>query len=467
MQLAADEISSYKWYPNWRLCHTYVASAISLAVSVASSIGKMVDSPISMNTEMVLLVGCVAILGIPHGASDHVVIANSLYKRFRTCWLPVFLVVYLGLVGLVLFFWHLAPVLALITFIAVSALHFGLGDVDRKLAQRDDIYLLEVCSRGFMIMVLPCVHHTKNVDRIWSWLVGDEDSNRSVILALEWMHHFMPFWYISICAIVVWHQILFFRCCKLDRSLKGLTTRSENRNSRDSTNNKTQDVAESDRDNQPVNGNTSTSPNQENSPVQTTDNLSDLSISNKVISETHIHSQQQVSWLEELSSPSCHHHSIIVELFSIYALFASTSPLVAFIIYFCIWHSARHNFMVAAACFDKTNAFKALSSFFWASVPFSLGALGMGYAGFHFMHDKPENLIKVQLRMVFIGLNALTIPHMMFIELSDLRGRVASGQCANFIGMVMGTTPIDSSKKLQQKQSIKKGQRSPRGSSPP
>jgi len=416
-----------KWYPRWRVWHTYGASVISVLVAVGSSIGKISGSAITQNTEMVLLIVCVGVLGIPHGASDHVVIANTMYTYFRSFWLPAFLVIYLGLVGLVLFFWHLAPAPALFTFIAVSAIHFGLGDVDKALS--GPFYLLEVPVRGFMIMVLPCVHHTHNVDRIWTWLVGDEEQNRSVQEALEWMHLLMPVWYVAACGILLWHQYEFMRGLGAPRHAK-LLLNAEQEHRRQQALVKAAQESES-----------STGPDTTTTDDQKSENLASVETMKKGPGQ-----QEQTKhalrfdWtVNDWTGLVAQHHSVVMELFSIYALFASTTPLVAFIVYFCIWHSARHNFMVAATCFDRSDAKRALVNFFWASVPFSLGALAMGYAGFVYMHDEPEHLMKVQLRMVFIGLNALTIPHMLFIELSDLRGRVAEGRCANFIGLVMGT----------------------------
>lgn len=466
------------WYPTWRIYHTYAAAGISVLVALCSSISKIADTSITQQTEMVLLIVCVGLLGIPHGASDHVVIANTLHSHVGNFWLPAFLVVYLGLVGAVLYFWHLTPCVALFTFIAVSAIHFGLGDVDKEMAGH--LYWLEVPIRGFMIMVLPCVHHTHNVDRIWTWLVGDEEQNKSVQDALVQMHMLMPIWYVGICAVVIWHQYHLYMAAK-DSGMMSFHNKAD-RTRADGVKKFAEGVAklsqsptfktvrrlnsghnilrrrvpeqsmasrlaaaeaakkEEKEEKTPKTLQSVAAGNGKVSDAKQLSKQSSSSSSSKPVDDPnhpdHWDVLRQKGWV---TGPLMSHHAIVIELFSIYALFASTTPLVAFIVYFCIWHSARHNFMVAATCFDRKNAIKALSSFFWASVPFSLGALAMGYAGFVYMHDEPENVVKVQLRMVFIGLNALTIPHMMFIEMSDLRGRVAEGKCANFIGMVMGT----------------------------
>ena len=69
------------------------------------------------------------LLGLPHGAMDHLVVPHldrrPLTLRF---WLPFF-GAYLGLVLLYLAFWRVAPAAALLVFLVVSCLHWGQGDL--------------------------------------------------------------------------------------------------------------------------------------------------------------------------------------------------------------------------------------------------------------------------------------------------------------------------------------------------
>jgi Brp/Blh family beta-carotene 15,15'-monooxygenase len=359
------------WYPQWRFYHTYVASFITLIISVAAVITKAVGYKPNMTVEIVLLLICVSLFGIPHGASDHVVVAEYLYARFRRLWLPVFLVVYLGLVGAVLLFWWMFPVFALGCFLMTSIVHFGLGDVEQRLVNHSAVYWMEVITRGSMIILIPCVYQRDDVNRIFSWLVGDSSSHESVELFLYLVRSSMPVWYVSMVLIGWYHNWAFMKSAKHDL---GQVQQGEGKS--------------------------------EDTPKK--------------------------------KSPTHQHYAIVVEMFSLYTLFAAVTPLVAFIVYFCVWHSVRHNLMVATTSFNQNRAGEALYSFFWASVPFTLCALAMGYVGFTAMQSEEEDQLKHQLRLVFVGLNALTVPHMLMIELSELRKRAASGQCANFIGLCFG-----------------------------
>ena len=76
-----------------------------------------------------LLIGG-ALIGVPHGSSDFVVAHRALRPSLGLAWLPVFLVGYLAVVALVLLGWWVAPLPTLLTFIILSALHFGHGDFD-------------------------------------------------------------------------------------------------------------------------------------------------------------------------------------------------------------------------------------------------------------------------------------------------------------------------------------------------
>jgi Brp/Blh family beta-carotene 15,15'-monooxygenase len=67
-------------------------------------------------------------LGVPHGALDGAVAAPLLRPRFGRAWFGVFAVPYLGLAGLVLLAWHVAPMATLAGFLALSVLHFGEED---------------------------------------------------------------------------------------------------------------------------------------------------------------------------------------------------------------------------------------------------------------------------------------------------------------------------------------------------
>jgi Brp/Blh family beta-carotene 15,15'-monooxygenase len=106
------------------------------------------------------------------------------------------------------------------------------------------------------------------------------------------------------------------------------------------------------------------------------------------------------------------HGLIALELISLAALFAVASPLVAFVTYFCLWHSFRHSLEVAADL-DPAGPPQAARAFVRQAWPMTLGAIGLGFIGYSFLtpiQAAPDAIVRV----VFIGLSALTVPHIVF-----------------------------------------------------
>ena len=101
-----------------------------------------------------------------------------------------------------------------------------------------------------------------------------------------------------------------------------------------------------------------------------------------------------------------------IEVGILLAIFAVVPPLVGFSIYFCLVHSSRH--------------FKEIYSTLSESVGkknIQLQALGLtaltwifGLAAFYFLADVADPGPAI-LRVTFIGLAALTVPHMILVEL--------------------------------------------------
>jgi len=89
-------------------------------------------------------------LGVPHGALDGAVAAPLLRPRFGCAWFGIFAVPYLGLAGLVLLAWQVAPTATLAGFLALSVLHFGEEDAGPGRP-------LEILVRGGLPVALPAL----------------------------------------------------------------------------------------------------------------------------------------------------------------------------------------------------------------------------------------------------------------------------------------------------------------------
>jgi Brp/Blh family beta-carotene 15,15'-monooxygenase len=103
-------------------------------------------------------------------------------------------------------------------------------------------------------------------------------------------------------------------------------------------------------------------------------------------------------------------------------LFAAVPPLVGFALYFCCVHSARHLWSVWTAVkaeFPRHKLFTGAMAFTLAS--WSAGAAAFWWCASFMMVES------ALLRVVFIGLAALTVPHMILVD-GFFRANVGNSQ---------------------------------------
>ena len=100
-----------------------------------------------------------------------------------------------------------------------------------------------------------------------------------------------------------------------------------------------------------------------------------------------------------------------VELALLAALFAVAPPLVGFAVYFCCVHSARH----VAGIVSSLRRYMSVTSLCVQTLVFTLASWLAGAAAVWWLADmtNPEPTV---LRVIFIGLAALTVPHMILVD---------------------------------------------------
>jgi Brp/Blh family beta-carotene 15,15'-monooxygenase len=100
------------------------------------------------------------LVGIPHGAVDHLLETGNLQSRIKPC----FVMNYLGLAFLNLILWFFFPIGALFFFIAYSAWHFG--QTDLKEWQPKKINALKNITWGVMILSIILLGHVAETNSI-------------------------------------------------------------------------------------------------------------------------------------------------------------------------------------------------------------------------------------------------------------------------------------------------------------
>ena len=114
----------------------------------------------------------IVIIGLPHGAFDGAVaLALGYGKTLKS--MVGFVVTYVAISLLVVLFWLTFPVIALLLFLAISAVHFGIGDSQSgAFLQR----VIQSLAHGGLVVVGVSLMHRPEVDPIFAHLVSGETS---------------------------------------------------------------------------------------------------------------------------------------------------------------------------------------------------------------------------------------------------------------------------------------------------
>lgn len=120
-------------------------------------------------------------LGLPHGASDHLVAMGGRSWRAAPGRLTLFLALYAIAVVATLLFWRVASGATLALFLLLSAVHFAIDDVAGDPWRR----LPERAARGLMPITLPALLHPETLSALFAALSTPEDGRVLAHLAAE------------------------------------------------------------------------------------------------------------------------------------------------------------------------------------------------------------------------------------------------------------------------------------------
>ena len=248
----------------------------------------------------------VTLIGLPHGALDGAIAMHLGFGRKPLIFIR-FLLLYIGMAGLVIGAWMLAPTVSLLAFLIISMLHFGAGDARHGIGWLRSV---EIVAHGGLVIVGISQLHQPEVDVIFGYLTGADT-------AFIWQA-------LDILTVVVGIAVAI--CIG-----QGLWHRR---------------------------------------------------------------------W-----------RSTALELVALGVLFAMTPPLVGFAVYFCLVHSARHVASIIGSLRREMSRFALVNQAALLTVA-SWVAGGLALWWFADQAD-PEPML---MRVIFIGLAALTVPHMILVD---------------------------------------------------
>lgn len=306
-----------------------ILNLFCLIVSIGAIVLELLMPDIADAIKYPILIICLLIIGIPHGAIDHIVtssiynLSNSIYDQAK------FYLYYLIMMGIMTGLWILNPALGFITFACLTIYHFGQADLehfDIDLRIKKILFI----SRGAMIMGLIVFGDPAYTSPILFDITGFDLLNSRIFSeyssAIFW---FLPLQYFFVQAIIF--------------------------------------------------------------------------------------KQAGISGYELLR--------ITFDSTIIFALFAVVNPILAFSVYFGLWHSLGH-VKEMLTFFAKTGRKMSIKTFYIKALPLiiiTLAGISLVYWG--------SVTYNVQLQIVsllFIIISVLTLPHMFIVEkmYSVLRNRI-------------------------------------------
>ena len=296
------------WFPAFQRRHTLFV-VVLLAASLALS---PLLPALPLTVQLTVLALAVALFGLPHGALDLALVQGA----SRGSWpaLAAAIGVYLVVSAAVLAVWVTAPVVALLGFLAIAIIHFGLGDTeDLHGPQR----AVEVIARGGFAGIAPLVFHPQTTRDLFALLVGP-NSTATLDTALALLTTPVTYLWIACLTVAILWRLW----------------------------------------------------------------------------------QRAQGWLPA-----------VAELLLTTAIFAVFHPLAAFLLYFCFVHSVRHIADLGAARFPDS-APRARRWLLLESLPFTAATVVLGAAAW-FLFARSITFDEAMIRLIFWGLSALTMPHMI------------------------------------------------------
>ena len=310
------------WFPAFRRHHTRAVVVLLILALVASPFLPALP----LSAQLAILAAAVALFGLPHGALDLALVHGASRGSWRA--LVVATGVYLVVTAAVLAVWLTAPVVALLAFLAIAIIHFGLGDTeDLQGPQR----ALEVVARGGFAGIAPLAFHPQTTRDLFALLVGPaataplDNVLAFITTPVTWL------WFVCLAAAILWRLL-----------------------------------------------------------------------------------RRTPDWL-----------SAVAELFLTAVVFALFPPLAAFLLYFSFVHSVRHIADLGAARFPDS-ALRARRWLLLESLPFTAATVLLGGIAW-FAFARTITFDQAMLRVIFWGLSALTMPHMILTAWWHGRGDPTPG----------------------------------------
>ncbi len=167
-----------------------IVAAVASGLITASALAGL---RFGMGLQICVLLAGITVIGFPHGAFDHLVAKPLLAPVLGAAWPAVFATFYFGLAALVMAAWSWAPGWTLAGFLAMSVLHFGLGDLEELTWPPVGLdRAARVLLYGTLPILLPVAFHPAEAAPVLAALGNVDPVTMAVVMSrLIWL---VPVW---------------------------------------------------------------------------------------------------------------------------------------------------------------------------------------------------------------------------------------------------------------------------------
>jgi len=152
---------------------------------------SLIKHELFVSSSLVVALVLIVLIGIPHGANDHLLFFNLINKRVdeKNVKDTLFFSSYIGLILLYVCCWYLFPTFSLGLFILISIYHFGQSNVYISPIESKFVKLISIFLSGSFVLLTPIFAHietalpviqtlTKNPDFL---IISDKLGNKLAI----------------------------------------------------------------------------------------------------------------------------------------------------------------------------------------------------------------------------------------------------------------------------------------------
>ncbi len=150
----------------------------SIAVTILISLvllTQAIGMAMPYSVGLIVLALAVGLIGLPHGALDHMVGRRLLSRLPASLARVVFYISYLAVASAVIAGWFLSPLVTVLGFFCLSAWHFGLEEDQRSDMSR--LQWLAMISRGGMVVWVLATFQSAEVVNLLATILPEGDTN--------------------------------------------------------------------------------------------------------------------------------------------------------------------------------------------------------------------------------------------------------------------------------------------------